>query len=133
MKSIEIENKICNVKLDTGADVNVIPFKLFKHIGKGIQVRNTNYVIKAFEGTVAKPYGTVNLHCKYKNKNIFADFVIAEGVNQVLLGAQMWVNLNLIKRINNVRYIETNLDKEQYIKDNEDIFSGSLNFLAYVK
>ncbi|XP_050510413.1 uncharacterized protein LOC126887113 [Diabrotica virgifera virgifera] len=97
---LEIEGRKIKTKLDTGADVNIIPLKIFKYVNKQFRVRPTEYILKAFEGTVAKPIGIVNLNCKFKNKEIFEDFVIVEGANQVLIGGQACLHLNLIKRIN---------------------------------
>ncbi|KAF2891433.1 hypothetical protein ILUMI_14740, partial [Ignelater luminosus] len=51
-----------------------------------------------------------------------------EGANQILLGGQACVYLKLVKRINNATKCENPLDKEQFINQNVDIFSGSGKF-----
>ncbi|XP_031332624.1 uncharacterized protein LOC116162964 [Photinus pyralis] len=123
---VEIEDTKFKVKLDTGADVSVIPRKIFDKIDKQFKVRKSNYIIKEFEGTQAKSIGTVNLFCKYKNKNVYEDFVIIEGVNKILLGGQACVDLGLLKRINkvNIQEYNKNRDKDKFISENSNIFSG---------
>lgn len=120
---IILENKKVKIRLDTGADVSVIPLRVFKEINKQFKVRPTQYILKGFEGSHAKPIGIVNLHCTLKNKEIYEDFVIVEGANQILLGGQACVNLNLIKRINNVKCKKFK-EKENFINQNSEIFTG---------
>jgi len=99
---IEIENKKIRLKLDTGADISVIPKEIFQKMDTHFKIRNTGCIIKGFEGTKAKTEGIVNLLCKYKDNSIYEDFVIIEGATKVLLGGQACVNLGLVKRVNKV-------------------------------
>ncbi|KAF2897217.1 hypothetical protein ILUMI_08959 [Ignelater luminosus] len=82
-------------------------------------------MLKTFEGTLSKPTGIVNLTCEFKNTIVYEDFVILEGANQILLGRQACVYLKLVKRINNATKYEIPPEKEQFINQNVDIFSGS--------
>ncbi|KAK9704562.1 hypothetical protein QE152_g27804 [Popillia japonica] len=57
--------------------------------------------------------------------DVYEDFVIVEKASQVLLGGQACLHLNLVKRINTVNKSEPNNEKEIFIQQNLDIFSGS--------
>ncbi|KAK4873214.1 hypothetical protein RN001_015243 [Aquatica leii] len=104
---VEIENVKFKVKLDTGADISVIPSRIF------------NKVNKQFKGTQAKSIGTVNLLCKHKNKIVYEDFVIVEGVNKILLSGQEVVNL---------QEYDKNVGKDKFISKYSKVFSGSGRF-----
>nr|CAH7714152.1 unnamed protein product [Callosobruchus chinensis] len=124
-ENLFIENRKVKVRLDTGADVNIIPLKIFKFINKQFKVRPVQYMLKAFEGSSAKPIGVTNLHCTYKNHEIYDDFVIVEGATQILLSGQACVNLSLIKRINNIT-VKGNIssERERFMEKNIEIFIG---------
>ncbi|XP_072389442.1 uncharacterized protein [Diabrotica undecimpunctata] len=127
---IEIENKRIKVKLDTGADVSIIPLKIFKKIDKQFKIRHNQYVLKGFEGTQAKTIGVVNLVCKYKNKYVYDDFTIIDGATQVLLSGKLCVDLGLVKRINNVEScgaLEL-AERNKLINLKPDVFRGHGKF-----
>lgn len=121
---MKIEGIKFKVKLDTGADVNIMPYEKFQRLECSYRVRKTDYILKAFEGAVAKPIGIVNLSVRYKDKCNFEDFVIVKGANQRLLGERTCVHLGLIKRINKVN-VCIDERKEMFVNENIDIFKGS--------
>nr|CAH7755348.1 unnamed protein product [Callosobruchus chinensis] len=47
-ENLFIENRKVKVRFDTGADVNIIPLKIFKFINKQFKVRPVQYMLKAF-------------------------------------------------------------------------------------
>ncbi|KAG5863613.1 hypothetical protein JTB14_033746 [Gonioctena quinquepunctata] len=117
--NLSIEKEKVKVRLDTGADVSVIPLRILKKIDKQFKMRPTQYILKGFEGSQAKPIGIVNLHCSFKNREIYEDFVIVDGANQVLVGCQACINLKLIKRVNNIEVQDANLcEKYEFINKN---------------
>ncbi|KAF2886799.1 hypothetical protein ILUMI_19377, partial [Ignelater luminosus] len=63
---VSIENRKLKIKVDTGADVSIMPLKVFKKLDSQFKIRPTNYVLKAFEASTLKPTGVVRLHCNYK-------------------------------------------------------------------
>lgn len=122
---IIIENKKFKVRLDTGADVSIIPLNIFKSVDKQFKIRPAEYMLKGFEGSKAKPIGVCNLHCIYKSNEIYEYFVIVNGANQILLGGGACLKLNLIKRINScMKNVENVKEKDNFVMSNIDIFSG---------
>ncbi|XP_072375199.1 uncharacterized protein [Diabrotica undecimpunctata] len=65
---IEVENYKLKAKLDTGADVNVIPLNVYKKFNCQFKTRPTEYVLKAFDGNVSHSIGVVNLNVKWSGK-----------------------------------------------------------------
>lgn len=128
-ESIIIEDKKIQIKLDTGADVNVMPLEIFKLVNRQFKIRPIHYMLKALEGTQVESLGIVNLGCRYRNRESYEDFVIVKGANQVLLSGQACLNLKLIKRISNVIKVDTaSSEKEQFIALNAEIFEGHGKF-----
>ncbi|XP_050504417.1 uncharacterized protein K02A2.6-like [Diabrotica virgifera virgifera] len=127
---IEIENKRIKVKLDTGADVSIIPLKIFKKIDKQFKIRDNHYVLKGFEGTQAKTMGVVNLFCKHKNKYVYEDFTIINGATRVLLSGKLCIDLGLVKRINNIESCGTLelAERDKFINLNPEVFRGHGKF-----
>ncbi|KAG5865867.1 hypothetical protein JTB14_016486 [Gonioctena quinquepunctata] len=124
-ENLSIEKEKVKVRLDTGADVSVIPLRIFEKIDKQFKVRHTQYILKGFEGSQAKPIGIVNSHRSFENREIYEDFVIVDGANQVLVGGQACLNLKLIEIINNINVQDANLcEKYEFINKNPKIFKG---------
>lgn len=124
-EKLTIEEKKFKVRLDTGADCCVMPLSIFRKINKQFKVRPTRCILKGFEGSQAKPLGIVNLHVSFKDREIYEDFVIIDGANQILVGGQACLKLKLIKRINNVNLLDSNLsEKNEFIEKHKEIFTG---------
>ncbi|XP_011688911.1 PREDICTED: uncharacterized protein LOC105450661 [Wasmannia auropunctata] len=67
VENIEIENRIIKFKLDTGAQVNLLPEKVLNSFEKrNIQLEKTNIVLEAYGGHKFKPIGigTFKEKCK---------------------------------------------------------------------
>jgi hypothetical protein len=62
-----------NIKLDTGVDVSIIPLTFFNKINKQFNVRPTDVTLQSFQGNKVKPVGIVNLHCKFKDTEVYID------------------------------------------------------------
>ncbi|KAF2894626.1 hypothetical protein ILUMI_11547 [Ignelater luminosus] len=123
---VSIENGKLKIKVDTGADVSIMPLKVFKKLDSQFKIRPTNYVLKALQGSTLKPTGVVRLHCNYKGNEIYEDFMIIEHAEQVLLGGRASLQLQLVKRINS--NIANDNVKTKIINENSDIFTGHGKF-----
>lgn len=53
-ETILIENKTFKVRLDTGADVSILPKEKFDKINGKFLIQHTRHILKGFEGTQAK-------------------------------------------------------------------------------
>lgn len=65
-KNVKIDNKIIKFKLDTGAQVNILPDKVSDSL-KNICLEKTNIILEAYGGHKFKPICKVKLHCKVKD------------------------------------------------------------------
>lgn len=122
VENIQIENQIVKCKLDSGADVSIMPAKIFEKINKNLnlKLRDTDLKIESFVGDKVTPLGIVNLKCKYKNVECYENLVVVN-CNTMLLGLPGCISLNLIKRVHAVL---SDNDKNKFIKQNMNVFEG---------
>lgn len=123
---IQINESNVKVKLDTGADVNVLPLNIYNKIKKSnVKLESTNMILESFGGNKIKPLGITELLCTIKNVTKKQEFVIVKADTTPLLGLYTCREFNLIKRI----HILQNLNiKDKFISENVDIFEGNGTF-----
>ena len=88
--------KEAKLKVDTGAEANLMPLKAYcelfpENLNKeGIPVKSvlerSNAVLEAYGGTVIKQIGLVHLPCEYGGKKFMCDFYISDVNGPILLG-----------------------------------------------
>jgi hypothetical protein len=69
----------------------------------------------------------VNLHSKFKDTEVYIDFMVVECDTRVLLGMSGYIALNLVKRVNTIS-ISVDTLKDKFIRDNKDVFKGLGSF-----
>ncbi|XP_050533909.1 uncharacterized protein K02A2.6-like [Daktulosphaira vitifoliae] len=113
-----------SIKLDTCAELNVMPSKLFNKL-KNVNIDNSNVVIKSFGGYLTKSNGKVLVELKngyYKCNRVF-EIVNYEGLP--LLSYEACIALNYIKKdVNEIETIIRDNIKENFISKNKDVFEG---------
>ncbi|CAH2091003.1 unnamed protein product [Euphydryas editha] len=123
-ENIIIETLPVKCKLDTGADVSIMPLEIFQKINSKLNVKllKTNIKLESFNGNVVEPLGMVNLMCKFKNTKSFENFVIVK-CKTTLLGLPGCISLNLIKRVNSIES-SVDIEKDKFILKHQSVFQG---------
>lgn len=120
--SVNIGNgKMVEMKLDTGADANVINAK---DLGEST-IFPTHAVLTAFGNNIIKPSGFVMLDCKIGARPCqkLKFYVVDSGLS--ILGRSACESLNLVQRIPQLRHAEYSpISKEKFLQDYHDVFSG---------
>lgn len=124
-ENIIIENVPINCKLDTGADISIMPLHTFNKLNENLNLNllKTNIKLESFEGNKVVPLGMVNLSCEYNKQKCYENFVIVD-CNSMLLGLPGCISLNLIKRVHSAKSEKCDSPKEKFIQDNLDLFKG---------
>lgn len=120
-----------SIKLDTGSQVNLLPFKIFKKLDN-VKLNNTNVKLDAYWGFKLKPTGKDVLKCAVKNQtNIKATLLIINIDVQPLLGLTDCIALGLIERkqlsckIDDFQTDNVSKDKKElFINNNKEIVKG---------
>ncbi|KAB0797432.1 hypothetical protein PPYR_08426 [Photinus pyralis] len=109
------------IKLDTGADVNVLSRKMLSEVGvPESQLQNTNIILEAFGGTVLKSLGIVPLKVQCNNVEFTDNFIIVDKIVSPLLGLESCTKLDLIAR--KVDALGKFMTKDEFIKNNLELF-----------
>ena len=111
--------KHCNFKLDTGAQVNVLPFQKFKKLGN-ITLNPTRAKLTSYAGTSLKVKGKCDIICKHKGLNTKLTFFVVDTFSPPILGLKACLQLNLIKVIMSVN--ENEID--DILKRYSNVFKG---------
>jgi hypothetical protein len=67
-EQIEVEGQKVKIKLDTGADTNLIPLKIFQKRSHPQKLLKTRINLEAYGGYKLKVVGKAELECKIHNK-----------------------------------------------------------------
>ncbi|XP_046597267.1 uncharacterized protein LOC124294709 [Neodiprion lecontei] len=116
-----INNHSIEFKIDTGADVNILPMPIFKKINvakKEIQITNTK--LNCYSGETLNVVGKCNVMCHRKGQKHKIEFFVIDSNGTPLLGRKTSEEINLVKRIYSVEQNSYNELRKQY----EDVFSG---------
>ena len=116
------EKTALQFKLDTGAQVNVIPLQKFKQMKlKDIKLEHTNTKLTGYGGTKLKVKGKCSLQCCYKNSEIVGTFHVVDTNSPAVLGLQSCVDLGLIKLVMSV---SSNNSMEEMLNKYKSVFQG---------
>ncbi|UYV62275.1 K02A2.6-like [Cordylochernes scorpioides] len=121
-KSIIVNGKEICFKLDSGAEVNVLPYTFTRQM-KGLEIFQTNRKLISYTGHEIKIKGIATLNCKTKNKTESLEFFIADGYYQPILGIEAIEKLSLIKKCDAVQTEQNNSAKE-ILNRHKNIFEG---------
>jgi hypothetical protein len=124
-KRINVEGKNYTVfKLDTGAQVNILPLNIFKQL-KNINRNQTycNININAYGGGKIKTLFKTKLKvfCNMSSREI--EFIVADVKGQPLLGLAECFKLNLLQKIDSV-VKDDNKSKCDFLKEYAHNFNG---------
>ena len=109
-------------KLDTGAEANVIPVKVFNQLTNTPALHPTKTKLTAYGGTMIKPLGTCTLQCTSKQNIHDVKFHIVNTDTQPILGIEDCEKLGLVKRVNTIDVEE--LSKEAVQTKHKQVFHG---------
>ena len=117
------------VKLDTGAEVSVLPLHLYNKLQIKPPLKTTSMKLSAYGGTSIKPTGTCKLTCTGNSKVCDVKFYVAPVNAQAILGLTDCVQLGLVKRVN---ALQSELLTKDAIRDNyPSCFRGLGNLGRY--
>eukprot|EP00102_Acyrthosiphon_pisum_P018369 XP_008190098.1 PREDICTED: uncharacterized protein K02A2.6-like [Acyrthosiphon pisum] len=126
IEEIKIGNMWLKFKLDTGSDINIIPYDDFIKLEPQPNLTNSKYNIEAYGGFKINSIGSCVINCLFKkfNRNCSVEFLVVKTENNKtlcpILGLPTCDKINLIKRINELE-VDT---KNNWIMKNMDVFTG---------
>ncbi|CAL1296652.1 unnamed protein product [Larinioides sclopetarius] len=114
-------------KLDTGAEVNILPLYVLNVVKVKPKLCETNLSLTAFGDFKLKPEGTLIINCSTsKLKNIPLQFYVVNVKSKPILGLKGCIDLKLLERIDAIEC--SKLSKIELIKQYNDVFTGTGEF-----
>ena len=126
MTKLVIGRQQISCKLDTGAQANVLPMKVYETLTPRVELQPTQTILSAFvNGVKVKPAGTVTLQCIPENADVptSIEFFVTNHTNLPLLGCRTCEVLGLVKRVCELSY-EKPITNDTLINDYQDVFTG---------
>lgn len=123
MQKIRVEDTLINFKLDTGAEVNVLPVSYLKYF-KGIVINKFNKSLQGYGGNELEVIGKVTLICSCKNEIVNLNFLVVNTHSIPILGLPGCISLNLIERVDYLSNKSIDSEREKFINENHDLFEG---------
>ena len=124
---LDLERAQIDFKLDTGAQANVLPFKVYRVLKTKLQP--TSKIPTGIGGGQIIPRGTTQVSCLVSRKkgscrNRLTFYVIDD--NLAILGRAACEDLDLIRRVDNVVPVDIQAGhtRQQLIEQNKDVFKG---------
>lgn len=112
-ENIQIKNKNVLFKIDTGSDVNIMPYELMNKYFSDCFVYNTSIILRAFGGFEIKPIGMCILRCIHNNKIKNIKFQIVDTTTIPILGLNACIDFELINMNKNKKSIENFSNNKQ--------------------
>lgn len=70
LEKVGIYNNDISFKIDTGADMDVMPLSVFKRCFPRAELRRVDFTLRAFGGQKIEPVGMCYLPCRYRNVSL---------------------------------------------------------------
>ena len=106
--NIRMEGQTANIlvkcKIDSGAEVNVMPQRVFKHLfpdnkdshGKSITLQKSKVSLSVYGGAKLKQFGCFTLLCTHNDITLNIEFHVTEDNGSTMLGLQSCISMRLI-------------------------------------
>lgn len=103
-KEVLINGCKLKLKLDSGADVNILPYHILKQCNIPYNtLRKCNIHLQAYGGFKIIPVGSVTVEVETGSKISLVDFIVVQNQTATpILGLQACLDLNLIKRLDSI-------------------------------
>lgn len=113
-ETVIVEKTKVSFKIDSGAEVNILPIKKFNALGLNNILEESNKCLKSYTGHSLKVVGTCKLNCKVGNKSELLEFYVVNQESNALLGLVACEKLGFIHR--NKTKIVNNIESCNFVQ-----------------
>lgn len=97
LETVVVEEKREPFKIDTGAEIDVIPLYVLKRLGRRIKVVKTGTKLRAFGGQKVDPIGMCYLSCSFGGKTLMIRFAVVDLDFTPILGLKTCIKFGIVK------------------------------------
>ena len=101
---MKINDKNVRIKLDTGAEVNVMPTRVFSQIANTENIEQSNVKLKGYGGSAIPVIGESFIRCAYNNIYKDVKFYIVESSSKTALGLESCQDFKLVKIMDEIKH-----------------------------
>ena len=120
--------KSVKFKLDTGSQVNILPYKVFQSLGTSTVLEKAETSLTAYNGSELDVMGCITIQCNHPGTGSRGDvlFYVVNTRSPPLLGFQSSIDFGLIKLSHAVQSesLETPLTKLSVLQQHSEVFRG---------
>ena len=115
---VKINNKKVKAKLDTRAEVNVMPLQIYKQIEtEGVQMMKTSTKLCGYEGTNIPVVGKITAKCEFRDAEEPLEFNIVKTDSKIVLNPQTCNSLRIIQILHEVKSHKQHHETEDKMHD----------------
>ena len=117
-------------KLDTGAQVSVLPRSVYNSIPSASRpkLQKTDERLTGYSGQALKVNGFIHMKCTYKKRSVQSKLFVVETNSPPVASLQLCLDLELIKLILSVDKPTSKMTADSVLTEYADVFSGIGNF-----
>ena len=101
---MKMNDKNVRIKLDTGAEVNVMPIRVFSQIANTEDIEQSNVKLKGYGGSAIPVIGESFIRCAYNNIYKDVKFYIVESSSKTALGLESCQDFKLVKIMDEIKH-----------------------------
>ena len=109
---MKMNDKNGRIKLSTGAEVNVMPTRVFSQIVNTDDIEQSNVKLKGYGGSGIPVIGESFIRCAYNNIYKDVKFYIVESSSKTALGLVSFQEFKLIKIMDEIKHSSTGKAQE---------------------
>ena len=119
------KSQLVKMKIDSGAQVNILPKSTFTSLGLKLPLKSTHKTLSAYDGKPLKVSGSITLACTFKNIKVHHEFFIVDTLSNAIVGLDTSLALNLIKLVYAVgSEPDVPMDKNTVLSKYRELFDG---------
>ena len=103
---VKMNDKNVRIKLDTGAEVNVMPTRVFSQIANTEDIEQSNVKLKGYGGSAIPVIEESFIRCAYNNIYKDVKFYIVESSSKTALGLESCQDFKLIKIMDEIKHLK---------------------------
>lgn len=122
---LHVNNVKVDFLLDTGADTNILSYSTFQKLQatEKIEIQKSQHKLSTFSGEVLPSVGQCKLKVNYNSNTFYVNFHIVDLPCQNIIGRSSCHDLNLVKRVHNVKLNQNPVDTN-LVSKYSDVFDG---------